>query len=124
VAKVGSNVASIDVGDHVLITYTCCGDCKYCMSKETSFCREWEQANFGVGRKDGSKAFSAKSNGDKITSHFFGQSSFARYAIVMARSIVKVDKDLPLEKLAPLGCGIMTGAGGMYGKIFPIEQGG
>ena len=30
----------------------------------------------------------------------------------MEGSVVKVDKDLPLDVLAPLGCGIMTGAGG------------
>jgi aryl-alcohol dehydrogenase len=37
----------------------------------------------------------------------------AKYAVVMAQSVVKVDKSLLLESLAPLGCGIMTGAGGM-----------
>lgn len=32
----------------------------------------------------------------------------------MATSVVKVDKSLPLDDLAPLGCGIMTGAGGEH----------
>src|SRR5690606_35196968 len=32
-------------------------------------------------------------------------------AIVPERTAVKVDRDLPLEKLAPLGCGVITGAG-------------
>ena len=46
-------------------------------------------------------------------SHFFGQSSFASHSIVPQRTAVKMDKDLPLEKLGPLGCGIVTGAGGV-----------
>jgi aryl-alcohol dehydrogenase len=33
---------------------------------------------------------------------------------VKARSIVRVGKDLPLDSLAPLGCGVMTGAGGEF----------
>jgi len=49
-----------------------------------------------------------------VSSHFFGQSSFSKYAVVKARSVVKVGKDLPLASLAPLGCGIMTGAGGEF----------
>jgi aryl-alcohol dehydrogenase len=36
----------------------------------------------------------------------------AKYAVVSAQSAVKIDKDLPMEELAPLGCGVMTGAGG------------
>jgi aryl-alcohol dehydrogenase len=42
---------------------------------------------------------------------FFTQSSFATHAIAPARSAVKVPKDIPLELLAPLGCGVQTGAG-------------
>jgi aryl-alcohol dehydrogenase len=33
---------------------------------------------------------------------------------VKARSIVKVGEEVPLDSLAPLGCGIMTGAGGLF----------
>lgn len=109
--RTGSKVTTTSPGDHVILTYTCCGDCKYCKNRETSFCYDWERDNFGVGRADGSKAYSAQ-DGAAITSHFFGQSSFSKYAVVMERSVVKVDPTLPLDSLAPLGCGIMTGAGG------------
>jgi aryl-alcohol dehydrogenase len=65
--------------------------------------------SFGGKRLDGSTALSC--GGERIHSHFFGQSSFATHAIVPERTAVKVDKDLPLEMLAPLGCGVITGAG-------------
>jgi aryl-alcohol dehydrogenase len=62
---------------------------------------------FGGQRLDGSTAL------EGVHSHFFGQSSFASHAIVPERTAVKMDKDLPLEKLGPLGCGVVTGAGGV-----------
>lgn len=93
------------------------------MRKETSFCYDWERDNFGVGRgADGSKAYSAKESEDKttnITSHFFGQSSFAKFAIVMESCCVKIEKEVFGEMLAPLGCGIMTGAGAMLNVVRP-----
>ena len=102
----------ISAGDHLLLTYSCCGSCKYCNRKESSFCYDWERFNFGIGRgSDGSKSYSSNDGGE-ITSHFFGQSSFAKYAVVMETSCVKIEKDIFSEVLAPLGCGIMTGAGG------------
>lgn len=114
VEGVGSGVTKVAVGDHVIVCYTCCGECKYCLRKETAYCDLWFQYNFGVGRLDGSKAFSDTVDGGKwITSHFFGQSSFARNIVVSENGLVKVvDRDVPFERLAPLGCGLMTGAGG------------
>ena len=49
--------------------------------------------------------------------HFFGQSSFATHALATKRNLVKVTKDLPLELLAPLGCGIQTGAGTVMNSL-------
>ena len=50
-------------------------------------------------------------DGDEVASRWFGQSSFATYCIAGVRSVVVVDRDLPLDLLGPLGCGILTGAG-------------
>jgi len=74
--------------------------------------------NFGGGRADGSTALHAR-DGSPIHSHIFGQSSFATHAIVRARNTIKVDRDLPLELLGPLGCGIQTGAGTILNVLKP-----
>jgi len=66
--------------------------------------------NFGGARIDGSCAL-ADAHGQAVHSHYFGQSSFASHALASERNIVKVPRDLPLELLAPLGCGIQTGSG-------------
>jgi aryl-alcohol dehydrogenase len=54
---------------------------------------------------------------EPIHSHFFGQSSFASHAIAPERTAVKVPGDLPLEKLGPLGCGVITGAGAVLESL-------
>jgi aryl-alcohol dehydrogenase len=114
VERVGSQVTRVQRGDHVIVCYTCCGDCKYCHEKQSSYCDLWFQYNFGIGRLDGSKTYSYRNSGTRITSHFFGQSSFAKHILVSEWGLVKVeDQSIPFERLAPLGCGFMTGSGGM-----------
>lgn len=120
VISIGSSVTTLSPGDNVLTSYTSCGACTNCSSRHTSFCRDWERDNFGVGRSDGSKAYSSTS-GEAVTSHFFGQSSFSSHAVVTERSIIKVPSDAPLQLLAPLGCGIMTGAGAMLNVLKPTS---
>ncbi|KAF2198328.1 aryl-alcohol dehydrogenase [Delitschia confertaspora ATCC 74209] len=123
IVSIGSAVKTLAPGDNVLISYTSCGNCSNCKSKATSFCKTWEEANFGVGRfPDGSKAYSSE-DGKPITSHFFGQSSFSRYCVASERSVVKVPDDADLSLLAPLGCGIMTGAGAMLNVVKPAGKG-
>ncbi|PMD24588.1 aryl-alcohol dehydrogenase [Hyaloscypha hepaticicola] len=117
IVKTGPKVNNTNTGDHVILTYSCCGDCKYCHNQETSYCYDFEKDNFGFQRHDGSKSYSTKDG--PVSSHFFGQSSFSKYAAVKAKSVVKIGKDLPLDSLAPLGCGIMTGAGAMLNVVKP-----
>ena len=38
-------------------------------------------------------------------------SGFAEYATVSRRSLVKIDKELPLEEAALFGCAVLTGVG-------------
>src|SRR3546814_7654016 len=64
---------------------------------------------------DGATAY-AKGN-ERVTSHFFGQSSFSTLTVTRARNVVKVDtSEVALELLGPLGCGFQTGAGGVMNR--------
>src|SRR5690606_27507338 len=67
--------------------------------------------NFAGARPDGSHALSLPDGDGALYDRFFGQSSFATYAIAHESNTVKVREDAPLELLGPLGCGIQTGAG-------------
>ena len=52
-----------------------------------------------------------------MNGYFFSQSSFATYAIGLERSVVKIPKDVPLEIMGPLGCGVQTGAGAILNEL-------
>jgi aryl-alcohol dehydrogenase len=56
-------------------------------------------------------------DGERIAAYFFGQSSFATYALATARNTVKVRQDVPLALLGPLGCGLQTGAGAVLNSL-------
>src|SRR5258708_32195023 len=63
----------------------------------------------GVRTSDGSSPISNAQG--PVGSSFCGQSSFATHAITGERNVVKVSSDTPLPLVAPLGCGVQTGAG-------------
>ncbi|MCP3164298.1 NAD(P)-dependent alcohol dehydrogenase [Myxococcus qinghaiensis] len=115
VERVGSRVTKVAPGDHVVMAFTFCGRCDLCQSGHPAYCREFFARNLGGGRMDGSTA--VQKEGKPLHDHFFGQSSFSTFAIATERNIVKVRKDVPLELLGPLGCGISTGAGAVLNSL-------
>jgi aryl-alcohol dehydrogenase len=117
VEAIGASVTSVVPGDHVVLAAAYCGHCKRCRNGEMAYCENLFAADFGGRRVDGSSALSA--SGEVVASHFFGQSSFATYANVVEESVVRVDRDVPLEHLGPLGCGINTGAGTVLNELRP-----
>jgi len=103
----GKDVKAVKPGDHVVLSYQSCGSCSQCKSGRPTKCRRFYELNFGFHRLDGSNAL--ESSG--VRGHFFGQSSFSSHILATERNLVKISKKLPLRLLAPLGCGIQTGAG-------------
>jgi aryl-alcohol dehydrogenase len=113
VERVGRNVKRVKPGDHVVLSYQSCGRCRPCRTGHPAHCRDFYRANFGFQRLDGSNALHQSG----VRGHFFGQSSFATHALPTERNLVNVSKDLPLEALAPLGCGLQTGAGTVMNSL-------
>lgn len=116
VEKVGSGVKNIEPGDHVVLSYSSCGVCPNCLQGKAYACEQFYDLNFGGRMADGTCRLH-KDHQD--VSNFFGQSSFAHYSVASARNVVKVPKDVPLEMLGPLGCGIQTGSGAVLNKLKP-----
>jgi aryl-alcohol dehydrogenase len=110
VEAVGRAVTNVAPGDHVVMSYAFCGECDLCHSGHPAHCENVLPQCFGGSRADGSTGIT-DSSGKPVHDHFFAQSSFAQYALANMRNVVKVPKDLPLDLLAPLGCGLQTGAG-------------
>ncbi|WP_176596787.1 MULTISPECIES: NAD(P)-dependent alcohol dehydrogenase [Sphingobium] len=121
VEAVGDEVEGLAPGDHVIMSYLACGDCGECASGHQSSCGQAGRLCFSGARPDGSHALTSV-DGSALNDRFFGQSSFAQYSIANRNNVVKVSKDLPLETLGPLGCGIMTGAGAAW-NVLEVETG-
>ncbi len=117
VERVGPGVEKVRPGDPVVLSFDHCGHCANCLQGKPSYCATFFERNFGGGRMDGSTALGK--DGQTLHSHFFGQSSFATYALASQNSVVKVPEDAPLESLGPLGCGVQTGAGAVLNSLKP-----
>lgn len=119
VEKVGKNVTHVAPGDHVVLSFDSCGECNTCKSGHVAYCENFFLRNLNGKRPDGSDTL----HGDQgaVGGCFFGQSSFADYALAHKRNTVKVRKDAPLELLGPLGCGIQTGAGAVLNVLKPAK---
>lgn len=116
VESVGADVRKVAPGDPVVLTYMSCGHCKPCYLGEPVYCVNAYPLCFGGAREDGSTA-TRDAQGSPVHDHFFGQSSFGTFALGNERNVVKVSKDVPLELLGPLGCGIQTGAGAVMNAL-------
>lgn len=116
VAAIGSGVENVAVGDHVAVSFASCGDCAQCERDQPAYCSRFGELNYGGGaRGDGTTPIQAA--GENVASSFFGQSSFATHALVAERNVIKVDPSIPFEIVAPLGCGLQTGAGAVLNSL-------
>ncbi|UCG66390.1 MAG: NAD(P)-dependent alcohol dehydrogenase [Deltaproteobacteria bacterium] len=117
VEKVGARVTKVRPGDHVVLSFGSCGACTSCKSGSAPYCVNFFLHNFSGARPDGTTTLR---KGDQVIhGSFMCQSSFANFALVNERNVVKVREDVPLEILGPLGCGVQTGAGAVMNSLRP-----
>jgi len=116
VTAAGEQVTKVKVGDRVVLSFASCGRCRRCAENLPSYCASFPALNYSGRRPDGSSGLSI--SGAPISSSFFGQSSFASYALTHERNLVIVDdSSVPLQILGPLGCGFQTGAGAVMRSL-------
>lgn len=105
VEAVGSAVSYVSPGDHVV---TClsgfCGTCEQCLGGHPNVCT----AN-PTARPRGSAP--RLSHGDDKVNAFINIGGFAEKMLVHQNSLVKIDKDIPLDLASVVGCGVLTGVG-------------
>jgi aryl-alcohol dehydrogenase len=109
VEAVGPGVNTLQVGDHVALSFDHCGECSHCSDGHPAYCDAFAPMNYFGTRLDGTVTMHR--GDEEVYGSWFGQSSFATHAIASVHNAVKVPADLPLELLGPLGCGFQTGAG-------------
>lgn len=125
VRAVGGAVTRVRPGDPVLMTFTSCGRCRQCRGGHPAYCEHHLPWNLlGGARADGTHTMT-DADGAPLHAHFFGQSSFARHAIVDERSLVALPADIGDDEIAlyaPLGCGLQTGAGAVLNVLRPAPD--
>lgn len=109
VVRVGAAVTKVAPGDHVVLSFASCAACGNCHGGQPGYCTHWVELNMACARPDGSSGIHV--NGEPVGSFYFGQSSFADYALANQRNVIKIDPEVPIELMGPLGCGLQTGAG-------------
>jgi aryl-alcohol dehydrogenase len=120
IEAVGAEAAhEVSVGDQVVLSFASCRRCSLCRAGHPAACTRFAPLNVAGQRPDGSTPLRSP-DGSPVSACWFGQSSFASYAVAHVSSVVRVDPDLPLERLAPLGCGVQTGAGSVLNVLRPV----
>lgn len=109
VKEVGPGVMNFKQGDKVICVFVpSCGHCVPCAEGRPALCEPGAKANGDGTLIGGGVRLHA---GTEKIGHHVGVSAFSEYAVVSQNSLVKVEEDLPFEKLALFGCAVITGVG-------------
>jgi Zn-dependent alcohol dehydrogenases, class III len=108
VVEVGEGVTGLAVGDAVVSSFvSMCGKCRYCQTGRPQLCDQAAKAAFTL--PDGTvRTKDLKGNPLNV---FSGCGVMAEYATLHTDNVVKIDKDIPLDRAALVSCGVMTGVG-------------
>lgn len=102
VEAVGEDIHDVQVGDHVVLSWKpSCGYCETCQRGHPAVCG-MEHDPSTAPLRPGTKFSMPKMS---------GLGTFSTRTIVQRTSLVPIAKDMPLDKAALIGCGVMTGVG-------------
>lgn len=109
VRELGRGVDDLKVGDHVVMTFVpSCGHCLPCAEGRPALCEKAAAANGQGTLLSGRRPLSLKG---RPINHHMGVAAFSRFTVTSRRSLVVVDKAVPLEQAALFGCAVLTGVG-------------
>lgn len=117
VEAIGSEVRTVQVGDHVITCLSAfCGHCEFCLTDHMSLCVSPDT------RRKKTDEPRLSQNGSPLP-QFLNLSSFAEQMLVHEHACVAIRKDMPLDRAALIGCGVMTGVGAVFhgSKVRPGE---
>ena len=102
VEKVGRDVTYLKPGDHVISCMSMfCGSCSYCLTGKPYGCDNLDQmAREGRMTKD-----------EQTIHQGYNLGSFAEQMLLHEHALVKIRKDMPLDRAALIGCAVTTGVG-------------
>ena len=108
VEAVGDEVRTVKVGDHVVTCLSAfCGHCEFCVTGRMSLC-----INPGTKRPKGAPP--RLMLGDKPIAQMLNLSAYAEMMLVHEHACVAIDREMPMDRAALLGCAVTTGAGAVF----------
>lgn len=109
VRAVGSEVRSVKPGDHVVSCLSAfCGQCEFCVTGRMALCLG---GNTRRGKGEGSRI--TRSGGDPVN-QMLNLSALSEQMLIHENACVAIDKDMPLDRAAVIGCAVTTGAGTIF----------
>lgn len=110
VEAVGPGVGDFEVGDHVVTCLSVgCGECLICIGGRSYLCVEGHSLRT---RPAGQPP--RLSLGGRELHQFVGLATFAERMLVHRRALVRIRREMPLDRAALLGCGVLTGTGAVF----------
>lgn len=108
VEAVGSEVRTVKVGDHVVTCLSAfCGQCEFCLSGHMALC-----IDSSVRRPKGAPP-RLTLDGQPLA-QMLNLSAYAEQMLVHEHACVAIDKEMPLDRAALIGCAVTTGAGAVF----------
>jgi S-(hydroxymethyl)glutathione dehydrogenase/alcohol dehydrogenase len=105
VEGVGTDVTTVRPGDHVVACLSgFCGSCAQCLAGHPNLCVG------GAVARSASSPPRLSQLGEAVTA-FAGVGSYAERMLLHENSVVRIDPDIPLDRAALVGCGVLTGVG-------------
>ena len=118
VLEVGDGVRHVAPGDHVVCCLSLfCGECNACVSGRTFACTDTDRLSRG---REGTPRLSA-ADGSRV-GQFSHLGGFAEQMLVHERAVVRIADDIPLDRAALVGCGVLTGTGAVF-RTAGVEPG-
>jgi S-(hydroxymethyl)glutathione dehydrogenase/alcohol dehydrogenase len=108
VEAVGEDVTYVKPGDHVITCLSVfCGTCPQCLTGHPNLCENTDVKMMpGQARRMSWKG--------QVLNQAFNLSSFGEQMLVHENAMVKIDDEIPLDRAALVGCGVMTGVGAVF----------
>jgi S-(hydroxymethyl)glutathione dehydrogenase / alcohol dehydrogenase len=105
VEAVGQDVTYVRPGDHIVACLSgFCGACAQCLAGHPNLCTG------GIVLRPSSAAPRLSMDGASVVQGF-GIASYAERMLLHENSLVRIDDEIPLDRAALVGCGVLTGVG-------------
>ena len=119
VEAVGSEVRTVKPGDHVVTCLSAfCGHCEFCVTGRLALCLGGD-----TRRAEGQAPRLTRAGSGEVVNQMLNLSAFAEQMLVHEHACVAIDRDMPLDRAAVIGCAVTTGAGTIFNacKLVPGE---